>query len=452
MQGGDPAEPALQGRRGSGPITRGAETTARRDAPALRAEAEPGIPQLWTLFVCQCALISGYALSFPFMALYLHRERGIPMGWVGAALGASMLFGSLAQALGGELSDIVGRKAVMRLSLSLRALTVGLLAFAVWKRWPVPLMLAVLYVSGFCGHFFDPASRGWVADRCGPRERARAYGLLRIAGNAGWAIGPAIGGTLAAGSYPLMFLATAIVCSFCALLVTFGIREAPALRPEERFSFGGILKAGREARFLAVCALSLVLGTVQSQLVVSLSVHSTQFVGVSESQVGLLFSLNGVLVVALQYFATRRWSAYPLTASLAAGSLLYAAGYAFVGLAGAFAALIAAVTIVTLGEITVAPALQSLWANMAPAREKGRYVGFAGFSRDVGFALGPLLGGLALQHASPRFPPGPWLAVAIVGTVAAAGFHLLAGRLSAEEQGLEESLAGPTKEPAKETA
>lgn len=409
-------------------------------------------PRLWALCVCQCALVSGYALSFPFLAIYLHRERGVSMGWVGAALGASMLFGSLAQAFGGELSDIVGRKPVMRFALGLRAVTIGLLAYGIAERWPIGAILGVLYVSGFFGHFFEPASRGWVADQCGPGERARAYSLLRIAANAGWAVGPAIGGALAAGSYPLMFAVTAAVCGLCALIVTFGIRGAPGSRPEEAFTFGGTLKAGADARFLAVCTLSLLLGTVQSQLVVSLSIHGTKFVAITERQVGLLFSLNGVLVVLLQYGITRLLTGRRLTSALALGSLLYAAGYAWVGAAGGFAALLSAVAVVTLGEITVAPALQSLWANMAPAREKGRYVGFAGFARDVGFALGPLLGGLGLEYWSPRFPAGPWLAVAALGLATAAWFQGLARRLSPGEQGLAVLDGGAAGPAPKETA
>ena len=388
------------------------------------------------LFICQTVLTSGIALSFPFLALYLHRERGLGMGWVGAALGLNVLFSSLAQALGGEWSDIVGRQRVMRESLVLRTVAVGLLAYAVWRGWATAPLLGLLFVSTFVGNFFEPAARGWVADHCPPAARSRGYGLLRIAVNLGWAIGPAVGGALARSSYALLFAASAAACGVCACIVAWTIEEIPGERSEERFEWSAVLQAGKNARFLRVCGLSLLLGMVMAQLVVSLSMHATEYLALTETQVGWLFSLNGLIVVLLQYPATRWWSEFPLTTALAAGSLFYAAGYSAVGGAATFGAMAAAVGVITVGEITVAPALQSLWANLAPPREKGRYVGFAGFVFQAGSALGPLLGGLGLQYLSPAYPPAPWIGVGILGVAVAAGFYAIRRRFSAEEQGL----------------
>lgn len=397
--------------------------------------------KLRSLLLCQVVLTSGIALSFPFLALYLHRERGLGMGVVGAALGMNVICASLAQALGGEWSDIVGRRRVMRDSLAWRALAVGALAVAMWRRWPMVPLMGLLFASSFIGNFFEPAARGWVADRCPPSQRTRAYGLLRIAVNLGWAIGPAVGGALAKSSYALLFAVAAAACGLCAALVTLQIEEVPGDRHEEGFTFSGVLRAAGNARFLRVCALSLALGVVMGQLVVSLSIHATQFVGLTEAQVGWLFSLNGLWVVLIQYPATRWWSQFPLTTALAVGSLFYGMGYAWVGGAATLAAMAVAVSVITLGEITVAPSLHTLWANLAPPREKGRYVGFAGLAHQSGHALGPLLGGFALQYVSPLQPAAPWLAVGAIGAAVAAGFYAIGGDFSAEEQGLEPLLS-----------
>ena len=399
------------------------------------------IGRLRSLFICQAVLTSGLSLSFPFLALYLHRERGLGMGWVGAVLGLNVVFASVAQALGGELSDIAGRQRVMRDSLSLRAAAVGVLAYAVWRRWPFAPLVSLLFLSTLIGNFFEPAARGWVADHCPPSQRSRGYGLLRIAVNLGWVVGPAVGGTLAQSSYALLFAATAATCGLCSGLVAWTIDNVPGERGEERFAFSGVLQARKNPRFLRVCGLSLALGVVMAQLVVSLSIHATQFVGLTDAQVGWLFSLNGLIVVLIQVPATRWWSQFPLTTALAAGSLFYAAGYAWVGTAPTLVAMSAAIVVVTLGETTVAPALQSLWANLAPPREKGRYVGFAGLVFQMGHALGPLLGGLALQYLSPVHPSMPWLGVALVAAAAGGGFYAIGGRFSSSEQGLDPAAA-----------
>ncbi|MBI4424691.1 MAG: MFS transporter [Elusimicrobia bacterium] len=391
---------------------------------------------LWTLFAAQALLVSGISLSFPFFALYFHRVRGVPMAWTGAALAVNVLVGALAHVVGGEVSDILGRQRVMRWSLILRAVTVAALAWAVWKEAPIPILLLLLFASGFVGHLFDPAARGWIADRCPAHERGRAYSLLRIAVNAGWAVGPAVGGALAQTSYALMFLATAAASGACAALVAAGIEDAPGLRPRDVFAWRGMLAAGRDARFLRVSGLSLLVGVVMSQFIVSLSVHSTEFVGLTEGQVGWLFSLNGVLVVLLQYPATSWTGRRPITTAIAAGSLIYAVGYTLVGAAGGLAAMLGAMMVITLGEIVVAPGMQSLWANLAPAPMRGRYVGFGGLAYQIGSAMGPLLGGLGLQHLSPRYPAAPWLGVAGVAVATGAGFLMLSHALTPEEQGL----------------
>ncbi|MBI4347794.1 MAG: MFS transporter [Elusimicrobia bacterium] len=390
---------------------------------------------LGTLLVSQAVLTTGIALSFPFFAIYFHRERGLPMGWVGAILGVNGLCGSLASGLAGEFSDLLGRRRVMLLSLLARSASVGLLAWAVHQSWDIAPLVAVLFLTSFVGHFFDPAARGWVADRCAPSERQRAYGLLRIAVNLGWAIGPAVGGLLAQSSFALMFGVTALVCLATAGLVAARIADEPGERAEETFSWSAWLGAA-DSRFRWVLALSVLNGLVMGQLVISLSVHATQFVGLTAAQVGWLFSLNGILVVLVQYPASRYWARHRLTAVLVAGSAIYAAGFALVGAAGTFAAMCGAMVVVTLGEISTSPAMQSLWANLAPAREKGRFVGLGSFAFHVGTSIGPFLGGLGLEHLSRRHPAAPWAGVAFVAAVAAAGFHALSARLTPEEEGL----------------
>src|SRR6185295_4728259 len=99
----------------------------------------------------------------------------------------------------------------------------------------------------------------------------------------------------------------------------------------------------------------------------------------TESKVGLLFSINGTIVVASQYFVSRYLSRCRITTALGGGSLVYALGYGSMGFAGAFAAMAGSMGIISLGEVAVSPGLQALAANMAPEDLKGRYLGFSAF-------------------------------------------------------------------------
>ncbi|MBI5240253.1 MAG: MFS transporter [Elusimicrobia bacterium] len=408
----------------------------------------PARGQHWPLLVSQCVLVSGLALSFPFFALYLHGVRGLPMSLVGAALCATLTITALTQVVGGELSDLLGSKPVMQAAVGAYALMAALMAWAMAREAPVWLLIAIHILAGFCGSFFNSAVRCWVAASCPVRERLVSYGRLRVAINLGWAVGPALGGVMAQKSYALLFAVASAACLACLALVHWTVANPPRLRAGSRFSWRETFSAASDRRFLRFCVLGFLISVVIAQLVVSLSVHSVRYVGLTEAQVGRLFTLNGILVVLAQSFISARLKGLSLCSGLAAGCLFYAAGYGWAGFAWSFPLMALAVAVVTLGELVVSPGLQALAANLAPEKYQGRYVGFHGLALQLGGACGPLFGGFALQALSPRWSPAPWLAVAALGVLAALGFHRFKRELRPGEDGLHEpALPGPELSP-----
>jgi MFS family permease len=224
------------------------------------------------------------------------------------------------------------------------------------------------------------------------------------------------------------------------------VTSEPGARPGQALELPGLAAAWGDARFREFCLYTVVIAAVMSQLVVSLSVHCVSVVGLSESQVGRLFMINGLTVAVLQTAVSRGLRGKRLTLALVAGCLFYAAGYGSVGFARTFAAMGGAVLVVTLGEAFLTPALYAIAANLAPSDRRGRYAGAHGFCYQLGSALGPLLGGLALQHLTPRLPAAPWLLVSAAAVTAAGGFSRFARLLNDEEQGLEAPLGAATLE------
>src|SRR4051812_35348623 len=90
---------------------------------------------LRALLVCQGVLIAGLTLSYPFMTLYLHQKRGLPMGLAGLAIGLTTLGVALGQGVGGALTDRWGSKGVMALALAGRTGFTALMAFAIAAGW-----------------------------------------------------------------------------------------------------------------------------------------------------------------------------------------------------------------------------------------------------------------------------------------------------------------------------
>lgn len=416
----------------------------------------------------QTLQLAGLSVSMPYLALYLNTERGLEMGLVGLFLAVTVLAGAFGSAVGGRLSDKVGRRRVMVSALLARSVFTFLLAAAIAGGWRLGALAGVQMLGAFLGCLYFPAAQAWIAERWEPHERIVAFGWLRVAANLGWAIGPALGGLFLAGSYAPMFRFTSAVCLATALYLRAALPKepvkapcAPCESPEAPMpppnGVGAWLGAvaspfsgGVDARFARMCVFTFVLGTVMSQLVAPLSVHAVRFGGVLPSRVGLLFSLNGFLVVALQAPLAKALRGRRISRALWAGGLLYAVGYAAVGRAEGFAGLAAAMVVITLGEITVSPGLSALSANLASPGELGRYAGLSAFAQQAGSAMGPLLGGLGLQYLSPRHPAAPWLVVALLALVAATGFRSMGGRLSDDEDGFKRAPA--VREPVLEAA
>jgi MFS family permease len=396
----------------------------RRSRTSLRA-----------LLLCQGVLTGGLTLSFPFMTLYLHQGRGLPMGFVGLVIGASLLATAAGQGIGGELSDSWGCKRVMVLGVAGRAAFTAAMACAIGFGWPLWALVAVHVAAAFLGNLYDPAVKSWVAQEHPAAGRVRAYGLLRLASNAAWAVGPALGGLMAGRSYALMFGVTAAVCAMALGLLLWAVPPSPPARERAGgFDWRGLASVSGDPRYLRLCAITAALGCSMAQLVSPLSTHATSAGGLSDAQLGALFAVNGAVVVALQQAATAAVSGRRLSAAATAGCLFYAAGWPWIGFARGWWPLAAGMVIVTLGEVTIAPTLSALAANMAPGAGRGRYLGFHGLSYQLGQSVGPLLGGLGQQHLA--WTPAPWVAAGALAGACGWGFAALGRGLGDEEQGL----------------
>jgi len=396
----------------------------------------------------------GFAVTIPFLSLYLHTERGVPMSAVGGLFFVSALTGALAQLLGGDWTDRYGRKRMLVLAQVGRGIVFLFLSVAVLLH-ASPLWFVLLVCgSAFFGRLFDPPSGAMIADIAKGEERVEAYGVLRVGGNLGWAIGPALGGFLAALSYWSLFLVSAALMLLSAAFMAFKVQEtAPHLvRPDGpgmapavgssgvpgpsfgpsgggRFRLADAAVALGDRVFLRYCLTVLILFTVMGQLVSTLSIYVVDWAGRSKAELGLLYSLNGLIVVFLQFPATRLVGASRMTTQLVLGSLLYAVGYGMIGLGSGFALLFAGMVVVTLGEITSMPASMNLVAAFSDESMRGRYMGTYGLFNSFGWSVGPLVGGILLDLAKGK-PVLLWGCIGLVSILAAAGFWNLRRTLS----------------------
>jgi MFS family permease len=381
----------------------------------------------WTLVGATFIDRLGGAVLFPFFALYVTSKFGVGMTEAGlffTVLAVSRLSGG---ALGGALTDRFGRRTILVVGLvgsGLASLGIGLVtSFALLFLFDV--------FAGLFGGVGRPAQEAMVADLLPDEKRADGFAVLRVASNAAIALGPAIGGFIAARSYLALFVLDAVASVITAVIVVSLLQEtrpAPDDDAEElslRQTVRGYEVVVRDARFMGFVLTMVLLTMGYTQIFSTLSVYLRDVHGVPEQQYGWLISINAAMVVALQFTVTRRASRFRPLRIMVSGALLYALGLALFGLTASYLWFVAAIVIATLGELLVQPTAHALVARFSPPAMRGRYMAIYGFTWPLAQGAGPLAAGLIMDNIEPRLV---WFAGAALAVAAAAGFVRLGKR------------------------
>lgn len=394
----------------------------------LRAYLGQFSKDLWILSLGWFVGAVGFAASVPFVSIYFNTELGMSTVQIGVFFGVLAVVRAGFQALGGELSDHIGRQGLLTKAQLYRAVTFVGLGVSIKFHlgfWPIALMLLL---NSIFGSIFMTTLTSMVADIVPHEKRLDGYAISRSAGNAGWAVGPAIGGYLAASSYAELFYFAAVLTVLCALIFHFMMKVDPAPPAKDNFRLADLLSIRKDRLLLAHGILTLGMYLVVAQLVAPLAVYAVGMVGMNEQHLGYLFTVNGLMVVLFQIPVTRLTTKWRLTTMLAAGGMFYFIGYSLLGVFAHFEYFIIAIMLATTGELLISPPMMTLTSRLAPEGRTGRYMGVHGFFTTAGWSLGPLWGGLFLDWFDHRWSIA-WVLISSLAVLSAVGYLFLARRL-----------------------
>ena len=347
-----------------------------------------------------------------FLVLYVTRQGYSPAqaGLVVAAYGV----GSFpAAAFGGYLADRFGRRETI--AVSMFGVAVAMVALS-QAHSLVPLML-LSAAAGMTGELYRPATGALLADVVPSHRRVAAFGMYRLAINAGFAAGTAAAGFMAERSFTLLFLVDGATSAIYGFVVLFFLPKTT--RGETVYEPGSIRVIARDRRFAILCLSSLIAAFVYFQMEAGLPLYIRDN-GLSYSAVGLLLALNGAACLVLELpiiSITQRRSFRP---AIALGILLTGIGFFLTQFAHSMWPLALTVIVWTLGEVISAPVSSAYVADLAPPAMRGRYTGTHGMTFSLAFILAPALGGWL-------YSIGPEVLFTICGIlgVVAAGLVLL---------------------------
>jgi len=383
--------------------------------------------QFWVLIGALFIDRLGGAFIFPFFSLYITKRFGVGMTQVGLLFGLFSIASVAGSMLGGALTDRLGRKGMVIFGLVVSGLT-SLLMGVVGS---IELFFGAVLILGTFANIGGPAQQAMVADLLPEKKRAQGFGVLRVVANLAVAIGPAIGGFLAGRSYLLLFICDAVASVITAGIVYLAMQEtrpAPCEgAPEQTIAqtFGGYLDVLRDNTFLLFIGACVLMTLVAMQMNLTLPVYLRDTHSIPEQGFGYILSLNAAMVVLFQFPISRRISKYRPLMVMVGGMLLYTIGFAMYGFVSTYILFLAAIAVLTVGEMMTAPTAQALASQFAPDHMRGRYLAVFGFTWVIPMAVGPLLSGLIMDNFNPRWV---WYAAGVVGLSATGAFALLERR------------------------
>ncbi|TWD79107.1 putative MFS family arabinose efflux permease [Kribbella amoyensis] len=390
-------------------------TDAETAGPPRFRDALRGLPaRVWIISLG--ILVNRVGNFLPvFIVLYL-TGRGYSAGAAGFVLGVSGLGNVLGNAVGGSLTDRIGRRWTIVLSAVPTAGLTAIVPFA----GPFPVIVTVVGLIGVTSQIYRPAAAAVLVDSVTTdQQRLAAFAVFRFAMNIGAALGGVIGGMLASTSYVELFLGNAAACLLFGVVIAILLRDAPQSKtgtgaPAEDEAKAGYRQALRDRALLRFLVMTLIAEFVYIQSTVGLPLHVSD-VGLSARDFGLLIGLNGLVVLALELPITGLVSRYRLEYVLAVGNLLIGIGLALTGLTTTMTLLAMTVLLWTFGEMMSSSVANAYLAGLTPPRMVGRYQGLYFTAYTAGTGAGPLIGGSVYALG----PWALWILVAAAGILAA---------------------------------
>ncbi len=352
---------------------------------------------LWFLIIGMLVNVTGASFLWPLNTIYIHDHLGKSLSVAGFVLmlnaGASVI-GNL---IGGTLFDKIGgyKSILSGIVITLIAL-VGLVFFHDW-----PTYVVLLVIVGFGSGIVFPSMYA-MAGTVWPEGGRKSFNAIYVAQNAGVAIGAALGGIVASYSFTYIFLANTLLYVVFLLIAFFtyknisvtGLAQTSVLQEAK-----GIKNHYKLIALLTLCVGYLLCWMAYVQWQTTIATHTLEL-NIPLSQYSMLWTINGILIVAAQPFIVPvvQKFAKTLKVQIMIGTAIFIASFIIVLQATTFVDFLIAMIVLTIGEMFVWPAVPAVANELAPKGREGFYQGIVNSTATGGRMIGPVFGGMMVDH------------------------------------------------------
>ena len=376
--------------------------------------------QIWILALGRLLSEIGSGFTIFYAPIFFVQQVGLSATSVGLALGSASISGIAGRLISGTYADRWGRKPVLLLATFV--LAIACFIFSITNDFPT--LIAGCLVQGLGLGLYWPANEAIVADLTTGEDRIFAYAITRLADNLGMGLGIIAGGLLisATGAYRNLFMIDGI--SFCCFFITISLGIRETLQPHKiapQF-ISGYTTALRDRRLLVYVLVNIILTVYISQTQVTLPLYFSGFVpqagasGFNPQVISTLFTGHLLMTIACQIPILKLLRRLNHARSLMISGGFWMLGFICITITGTSDNYQLVWAGLGLGLFAVAivaytPTASALIADLAPPTLRGVYTSINSLCWAAGYAIGPPLGGWALDQ-SPAFAHNFWLGLA----------------------------------------
>jgi len=336
-------------------------------------------------------------LILPFLTLYTTQE----LGWTKIDAGtATMWFGlgSLAGAyLGGEMSSRIGYYKTMAISLFTAAVSFYFLQFVS----DFYMFCGFLFLSSLLADLLRPALWSGLTYFTNKNTQTRSVSLLRMAFNAGFAIGPAVAGVLIEKyGYGMIFTIDALTCLAAGFFLLFFVKNRKEKIQEEEAKIEDKgMSPYRDWLFMSFMGLTIIMLISFFQILYTVPLFMAEVLEMSEKEIGIFFTANGALILLVElpivYYMENYYSKFR---SMIIGALMIGVSVlVFLFPVPSIFMIIFYTFFVSIGEIINFPFISSASMDRASKGNMGRYMGVNTVMFSLALIIAPKFGTVVLE-------------------------------------------------------
>ena len=408
---------------------------------------------------------SAAACTLPFLVIYLHQVRHIPLGISGLLIGGVAVLALPVSPVAGALVDRIGAREVVLVTMIVQGLGVAGLATVHSTLTALPAMFLLGLGQAAAWPTWNALLGVMIDDDSVSRLAfARNFQLL----NLGLGVGAIVGGLVVhvhePGTFVAVYLADGasnlIVVAALALLPPSAFRSmrhvgAPPVSQEgtaddsppepHRHGYRAVLSDGLFRRYLVVTTILMIAG--YAALNTGFVAFATSVAKAGPGTIAAAFAANTGFIVIMQPLGLRLVSRMRRTTALKMVAAAFAACWVVLvsaaltpGTGTARVLVVVTLVVFAAGEVLLSPVGGPLVNDLAPHRLRGRYFAASAMCMTIANIVSPAVSGAAIGAGLGIFLLGFF--VACCGAAALGAEWLARALTPAQDHARRQSVAG----------